>query len=780
MTLFFLTCLLAVFPVISMKSPIFGPQEVNKMEGSSASISCFYPATSVNRHTRKYWCRLGDKGICRTIANSEGYIAKDFTDRVKLTNFPENNTFTVNIANLMKSDSGKYQCGLGINGKGLSFDVSLNISPGLDLSGNQEVHTVHIGGTLSIHCPFKIENSFKIKSLCKKTGSSCVPVKDSTGYEAPEFKDRVNFDMSGGTSARKFTVTIRQVRFSDAGVYQCSAANDATDLEGDKKEFELQVLDPELAYGDLRGSVTFDCPLGSGMANGNQFLCRMGKDANCEVVINTLGQKNEAFQGRVLLAHKDNSRFTVQVTGLQKEDAGRYLCGTSESKPPKDGASTRTWQLFVNEETRIPSRPPVVKGVEGGSVAVLCPYNPKKQDSLKYWCRWKDTKNGDCSLLVQSEGLVDNDYRGRLALSEEPRNGSFTIMLNQLTAEDAGFYWCVTSNDDAWTTVVELKVVQAAGEPNLKVPKDISAVEGEPLQLSCHVACRYFSFEKYWCKWTEKGCNILPSKDAGPSQAFVNCNQQSKLITLVLNPFTKQDEGWYWCGVKDGSLYRETTAVRVTVTKKVKVAQDVKQVNTVLSKEVQVPSGNKIDNKAIQDPSLIQQPRIVQGPRIIQDPSPEDRAVKDSGNREDGRRAFADTSSSVGQGRSSTVLVSTLVPLGLVLAAGAMALAVARARHRRNVDRVSIRSFRTDISMSDLENSRDFGGNDNVGASPDNQETSLERKDESVTTTEKTVETEERKKAKRSSKEEADMAYTAFLLQSNTLAARVHDGPSEA
>lgn len=44
-------------------------------------------------------------------------------------------------------------------------------------------------------------------------------------------------------------------------------------------------------------------------------------------------------------------------------------------------------------------------------------------------------------------------------------------------------------------------------------------------------------------------------------------------------------------------------------------------------------------------------------------------------------------------------------------------------------DRISIRSYRTDISMSDFENSRDFGANDNMGASPVTQETTLGGKD---------------------------------------------------
>lgn len=108
----------------------------------------------------------------------------------------------------------------------------------------------------------------------------------------------------------------------------------------------------------------------------------------------------------------------------------------------------------------MPQSPSVVKGVVGGSVAVLCPYNPKEADSLKYWCRWENTPNGRCQQLVESEGLVNEQYEGRLALYKEPGNGTYTVLLNQLTNEDAGFYWCLTSGDTRWRSTVELKIVE--------------------------------------------------------------------------------------------------------------------------------------------------------------------------------------------------------------------------------------------------------------------------------------------------------------------------------
>ena len=121
--------LFSVSTVVSTKSPIFGPQEVRRVEGSSASITCYYPDTSVNRHSRKYWCQQGAKGRCTTLI-SDSYISKEYEGRANITNFPESNMFVVDIGHLTEKDSGRYKCGLGIVNQGLFFEVKLEVSPG--------------------------------------------------------------------------------------------------------------------------------------------------------------------------------------------------------------------------------------------------------------------------------------------------------------------------------------------------------------------------------------------------------------------------------------------------------------------------------------------------------------------------------------------------------------------------------------------------------------------------------------------------------------------------
>lgn len=95
--------------------------------------------------------------------------------------------------------------------------------------------------------------------------------------------------------------------------------------------------------------MTFDCSLGPEVANVPKFLCQKKNGGACNVVINTLGKKAQDFQGRIVSVPKDNGVFSVHITSLRKEDAGRYVCGAQPEGEPQDGWPVQAWQLFVNE-----------------------------------------------------------------------------------------------------------------------------------------------------------------------------------------------------------------------------------------------------------------------------------------------------------------------------------------------------------------------------------------------------------------------------------------------
>lgn len=200
---------------------------------------------------------------------------------------------------------------------------------------------------MTIDCPFKPENADKMKSVCKKTDDTCVLVIDSNGYVNPNYNNRARISTQG-TNQTAFSFVINRLHLSDAGTYVCKAGDDSN---GDKSNVDLEVLkpDPELLYGDLRGSVTFECDVGLEVAHLPRFLCREIKGKPCELVINTLGKIGQAFDGRILITPKEKGFFDVHITGLRKEDAGSYHCGAHSDGELEEGWPTQVWQLFVNE-----------------------------------------------------------------------------------------------------------------------------------------------------------------------------------------------------------------------------------------------------------------------------------------------------------------------------------------------------------------------------------------------------------------------------------------------
>lgn len=98
------------------------------MLGGSVVVKCFYPPTPVNRHDRKYWCRqVGAR--CATKVSSV-YVDPAYQGRISLSDHPEAENFQINISALALSDAGTYQCGVGVNGRGLSHTVVLSVAEG--------------------------------------------------------------------------------------------------------------------------------------------------------------------------------------------------------------------------------------------------------------------------------------------------------------------------------------------------------------------------------------------------------------------------------------------------------------------------------------------------------------------------------------------------------------------------------------------------------------------------------------------------------------------------
>ncbi|NXQ61996.1 PIGR protein, partial [Anthoscopus minutus] len=609
-------------PKAAISSPVFGPRQLHGVLGSSATLKCFYPPTPVNRHDRKYWCRLLGSRCVTVVAT--GYVAPGYQHRISLTDHPEAGNFQINISALAREDNGTFQCGLGVNGRGLSHRVTLSVA------------------------------------------------------EAPPVPEAA-----------------------------------------------------ELFYLRLHSTWSVSCSFGEDTVHMRRFLCKQ-EEEGCRNIVDSYRNIDPDFQGRVLLTFEEPpGSFSVTMTQMDWEDTGLYYCGAGEYG--KEGKS-KELDVFVYEDKNFPQLKTTVTGKNGSSATFKCLYDPLKKSSTRIWCKWRPQ---GCDKIIDNTGYVKYNYEGRVAMFESPENKTVTVILNQLQAKDEGFYWCMSNELKEQQSSTELKVVE--GEPALVGPKAVEAQVGSRVDLTCSYPCKFYSYDKYWCKWSHSGCPALPAREQGLPGPAASCNSSSRTAVLSFEPLTEEDEGWYWCGVKRNGAFGETMAV-----------------------ELRVSTGKD----AKHSPGLLDV-----------DSSRESGAVPPGGAHSDAevRKGAAQESSDESHGSNTLALV--LGPLAGLILIVVTAFAIVKYRQLKRSDLVSVGSYRTNISMADFESVRDFSASSSVKESQESQETPMGG-DEFITTTDTSESAADTVKAKRSSKEDADLAYSSFLATSSSITQRGCGGDS--
>ncbi|XP_063307232.1 polymeric immunoglobulin receptor-like [Pelobates fuscus] len=584
----------------------------------------------------------------------------------------------------------------------------LQNSESKQLVGPREV-TGLVDGSVTITCPYSTvtkANKYERKFFCREIGrKSCSTIISTNNFVADDFVDRAS--LVDNKEEGIITVTLSKLKKSDNGIYRCGLGTISNGLNAVMK---LEIIEDsvipeqaELLYGQLRSTVIFSCEFDETYSEMKKYLCKNGKEG-CTNVIDSTGKVASDYKGRVILSSGTNPKsFSAKLIQLKREDAGLYSCGVGNYGEDGD---FKVFDVRINEETDVPQGSRLLTANLGGSISAQCNYNPKKNYALKFWCKWEETT---CDPLIKTDGTVKDTYEGKIIIHDNPKNGSMQVLMNQLTKDDEGWYWCVmTDGKHDQTSTIQVKISEDKPE-GLSGNTVFSVVAGNPARISCSYSCKYYSYQKYWCKWSNFGCVPIASVDDPTNGLSVNC--ENRELILSIDAVKKEDEGWYWCGVKRSEIYGETLAVHLIVT----------------------------EENIINDPSLIN--------------SGEDGGVKPKSENPGPPQVKTDTSSATNN--SSTGLAIGLSVCAVVLVVVAIFLTM-KLMKRRNSELVSVGSYRTNISLTDMDNTS-YIGKDNPTV-VESQETDIGRNNESP------------KSNKKGSREDLD--YSTFLIH--------HDGkPNE-
>ncbi|KAK3543217.1 hypothetical protein QTP70_013687 [Hemibagrus guttatus] len=140
-------------------------------------------------------------------------------------------------------------------------------------------------------------------------------------------------------------------------------------------------------------------------------------------------------------------RFSLGVTRLDRV-RNEYIRGTAHVGRLGDKVREARLRWFGHVQRRESENivaglhtltgPSEVKQCAGRSIRIVCHYHSFYRDNVKYWC--KGYYFNYCSILIRT-GQSQNAYEP-LQITDNKRDGLFTVHMKNAKAEDSGWYWC--------------------------------------------------------------------------------------------------------------------------------------------------------------------------------------------------------------------------------------------------------------------------------------------------------------------------------------------------
>ncbi|XP_072525540.1 polymeric immunoglobulin receptor-like [Salminus brasiliensis] len=191
--------------------------------------------------------------------------------------------------------------------------------------------TLPPGGTITIPCHYNLKYIQHKKYWCYDAGALFNYCK-ILAY-ANNTKDKVT--VTDYPAQSLFTVTMRDLQSGNTGSYWCVVEIEGLSRDVDEQMFITVKADPDLSVvessvsGQEGGSVSVQCLYSAGYQKKQKQWCR-SKDSRWY----TVGRTKTAQGSAVQISDDGRRSFRVEMSGLQKSDAGWYWCKTGKLQFP--------------------------------------------------------------------------------------------------------------------------------------------------------------------------------------------------------------------------------------------------------------------------------------------------------------------------------------------------------------------------------------------------------------------------------------------------------------
>ncbi|RXN07881.1 polymeric immunoglobulin receptor-like protein [Labeo rohita] len=340
-------------------------------------------------------------------------------DKLHMYDNTSEGVLKVFISDLTAADEVTYRCGVNINNdEDLFTEIKLTVNQGFSVTA-----VVSVGLVLLAVCLTLVV--FKIKYNRKHDANS----SDRRETEDHETAQEEIQDSDPESHPLHSTVQL-PTNPSDGLLYAAvSFQKNEESLSDATVRFSKDEIHLPPVVGREGDSAEIKCPYDAKYAREIKHLCK-GK-CFTEDAQNII-QSDEDHVKNPKVSIKDDTElnlFTVTMTELGAEDAGKYWCAVKD-------VFNLPIELMIVMKDVITHEASV-----GGSASISCKYI--RNQNQGFFCR------GDQPNICVRDGVCvssNNSINGRFSLTDETSAGVFTVIISNLTAEDSGKYWLSTAN----------------------------------------------------------------------------------------------------------------------------------------------------------------------------------------------------------------------------------------------------------------------------------------------------------------------------------------------
>nr|XP_022324734.1 hemicentin-1-like isoform X35 [Crassostrea virginica] len=419
---------------------------------------------------------------------------------------------SLTIHTLSFSDSGNYDCSAtNIAGTSTSSQMTLNVIgtvPSVNIQST--TYSVTYGGTVTLECVVN-SSPFQTSVEWQRIANGVSTTIDVT--QEPRY--------SGGT-VNSPSLIISGAVSGDAGVYVCSATNDAGKGVSGQTVLTVQGSMPSVSIPQSTYNVNFGDPItipcnvtAVPIATNVSWV----KTSNGVTVTVDLTSQPSKYSGSTV----SNPNLTISSTDLT--DEGNYVC--SASNIVGTGSSNAAFLDVIGDVPSVSVSQTSYSIFVGSSVTMNCFVSGNPAVSFVYW---SVTRNGFTQTAQDarySNGNVNNP----------------SLTISNARQSDSGVFVCVAQNSAGTTNSSAISLTVSGSLPSVSIPLSSYSVNfGDSVTIPCSVSANPSATGVFWERVSQSGVpstiSLVPSKYSGGTLLSPD---------LVISNTDTTDQGFYRC-----------------------------------------------------------------------------------------------------------------------------------------------------------------------------------------------------------------------------------------